>query len=326
VAPVRLAAAAPQVGESLTIAGYGGGTYRAAAGPCTQYLAPSVQHPQELVELAASARQGDSGGPIFNARGELAGVLFGEAGGRTTGAYCGRVHSFLALAVKELYQRDGSQLAVQPNGGPSQPAASVAGLTGGSPASTQSATGHGALAATAPEYWQNPSASTQVDPLGTGQPLGPRASDGQLVDDSSLDAAGTAQSSEPLAPASFYAATPSHESSVDLYSSPMGPVASIESPAIRDAQALAPSKTGSKQATLSNGVGPSGALKDDAQSADVAESSSLTWQIFAGETLIAQVKTVLACVGIVAILIHGTRAVARTSANSTKASAKRGKK
>jgi hypothetical protein len=49
-----------------------------------------------MVELSAGARQGDSGGPILNQRGELAGVLFGTAAGQTTGSYCGRVRSFLA--------------------------------------------------------------------------------------------------------------------------------------------------------------------------------------------------------------------------------------
>jgi hypothetical protein len=96
VQPVPLAAAAPRPGEPLTIAGYGSGNYRAVAGPCTQYVAPDYRMPFEMVELAASARQGDSGGPILNNRGELAGVLFGEGGGRTAGSYCGRVKWFLA--------------------------------------------------------------------------------------------------------------------------------------------------------------------------------------------------------------------------------------
>jgi len=96
VPPVELAAEAPRAGETLTIAGYGPGSYRAASGPCTQYVAPGLKFPFEMVELAASARQGDSGGPILNSRGELAGVLFGEGGGRTAGSYCGRVRWFLA--------------------------------------------------------------------------------------------------------------------------------------------------------------------------------------------------------------------------------------
>lgn len=96
VEPVPLATRAPRPGEPLTIAGYGPGTYRAATGRCTQYVAPGPNRPLEMVELATSARQGDSGGPIFNAQGELAGVLFGTGGGATMGSYCGRVRGFLA--------------------------------------------------------------------------------------------------------------------------------------------------------------------------------------------------------------------------------------
>ncbi len=97
--PVRIAARPPQRGEMLTIAGYGSGQYREATGPCTQYVAPGLEFPYEMVELAASARQGDSGGPIFNSQGELAGVLFGEGNGRTSGSYCGRVRWFLTSIV-----------------------------------------------------------------------------------------------------------------------------------------------------------------------------------------------------------------------------------
>jgi hypothetical protein len=99
VEPVRLAGQPPRPGEMLTIAGYGSGTYRAVSGPCTQYVAPGVKFPYEMVELAASARQGDSGGPILNSQGELAGVLFGEGRGRTSGSYCGRVQWFLSAVV-----------------------------------------------------------------------------------------------------------------------------------------------------------------------------------------------------------------------------------
>ena len=93
--PVPLSHRAPQLDEKLSIAGYGSGKYRFASGRCVQYISPGSNHPFEMLELSASARDGDSGGPIFNEQGELAGVLFGAARGRTAGSFCGRVRWFL---------------------------------------------------------------------------------------------------------------------------------------------------------------------------------------------------------------------------------------
>jgi len=94
--PIPIAPAPPAIGEPLSIAGYGKGPFRSEAGPCTQYLAPGSGYPLEFVELQATARRGDSGGPILNARGELAGILFGQAQGHTIGACSTRVQTFLA--------------------------------------------------------------------------------------------------------------------------------------------------------------------------------------------------------------------------------------
>jgi len=102
--PVAIAQEAPRPGEWLAIAGYGQGAYRTVKGICTQYLAPTLNLPRELVELRAAARQGDSGGPIFNSRGELAGVLFGSGGSETMGSYCGRVREFLAPLKEPFYR------------------------------------------------------------------------------------------------------------------------------------------------------------------------------------------------------------------------------
>ncbi len=109
--PVPLAIAAPRPGDTLAIAGYGSGQYRTVSGRCTQYVAPSANLPYEMVELSAEARQGDSGGPIFNERGELAGVLFGASRGTTSGSYCGRVSAFLATVLNGV---ESKQLAGTP--------------------------------------------------------------------------------------------------------------------------------------------------------------------------------------------------------------------
>jgi len=115
VEPVALSRTPPKPGDLLTIAGYGSGAYRSVSGRCTQYVAPGLRHPYEMVELAASARQGDSGGPIFNTQGELAGVLWGEGGGRTSGTYCGRVHQFVAdIIPADQLRRDAPQIVSAP--------------------------------------------------------------------------------------------------------------------------------------------------------------------------------------------------------------------
>lgn len=94
--PVTIAATPPAIGDTLTIAGFGRGPYREQSGECLDYLSPSTGYPREFVELRAAARQGDSGGPIFNQSGELAGVLFGQTEGRTIGSCSTRVRTFLA--------------------------------------------------------------------------------------------------------------------------------------------------------------------------------------------------------------------------------------
>jgi hypothetical protein len=102
VAPVSISSTAPRPGDQLTICGYGPGIYRSATGYCTQYYAPKENLPQQMVELNIEARQGDSGGPIFNSRGELAGVLFGAGQGTTLGSFGGRVDEFLASLAPDI--------------------------------------------------------------------------------------------------------------------------------------------------------------------------------------------------------------------------------
>ena len=101
--PVSIAATPPAIGETLTIAGFGRGSYREESGQCLDYLSPTTGYPREFVELKATARQGDSGGPIFNASGELAGVLFGQSDGRTIGSCSKRVREFLASVGSKGY-------------------------------------------------------------------------------------------------------------------------------------------------------------------------------------------------------------------------------
>ncbi len=132
--PIPLATTFPRPGDQLAIAGYGKGQYGVDTGRCTQYLSPGKHHPYELVELSASARQGDSGGPIFNDRGELAGVLFGSAFGRTTGSHSGRVRQFLAPLWDDFHQQrpdSNTMIAARPQPNvPTQPNRPVASIHG----------------------------------------------------------------------------------------------------------------------------------------------------------------------------------------------------
>lgn len=97
--PVTVAAQAPRIGDRLTIAGYGPrGVYLEQTGEVTQYLSPLRMSTKQFVEMRAAARDGDSGGPMFNGDGELAGVLFGQADGLTCGSCSTRVAAFLSAA------------------------------------------------------------------------------------------------------------------------------------------------------------------------------------------------------------------------------------
>jgi hypothetical protein len=104
VEPVKIAKQPPRPGDLLTIHGYGRGKYRIATGRCTTYYSPQPHYPHEMVELDVEARQGDSGGPIFNQCGELAGVLFGAGQGTTMGSFAPRVRYFLAAVAPDIDQ------------------------------------------------------------------------------------------------------------------------------------------------------------------------------------------------------------------------------
>ena len=51
--PLPITAEMPRVGEVLTIAGYGSGQYRSAAGPLSNLAAPRFGFPEEMLDLAA---------------------------------------------------------------------------------------------------------------------------------------------------------------------------------------------------------------------------------------------------------------------------------
>jgi len=182
--PVTISQQVPKEGDPLTIAGYGQGDYRAVTGRCTQFLAPSDKQPFDILELGAAARQGDSGGPIFNARGELAGVLFGEGDGRTCGSHCGRVNRFLAgvLPGGSGLPPTETMVAARPAGplaGRSAAASSGAGIVNEEPleALAGSSLGGGVSAVAASVQAGVPLPDRAAPPAGSGnfEPMAPAA-------------------------------------------------------------------------------------------------------------------------------------------------------
>ncbi len=63
------------------------------------------QPPDDWMELSGRARQGDSGGPIFDAQGRVVGVLWGTDGERVIGVQAGRIHAILAAVFPGVAQQ-----------------------------------------------------------------------------------------------------------------------------------------------------------------------------------------------------------------------------
>ncbi len=253
--PVPLAVAAPRPGDKLSIAGYGSGQYRTVSGRCTQYVAPGAHLPYEMVELSAEARQGDSGGPIFNERGELAGVLFGASRGTTSGSYCGRVSAFLT-AVLNGPGVESNQLA-----GPVPPRRTRTVIEGGS--AMKPGTSSGAHVATlAPSLPPMPPPPPPVPPAGAGA----------------------------IAAAEPYAGTsPRLTPPFDL--SPSDDAGSLSAPVHRSGTPL-------------GGSGWCDSVEDQASLSSATKPATAPWENLVGQTPFEQGKSVLAGIGILAVLLR----------------------
>ena len=95
-AAIAIAADAPRPGQWLKSCGYGrDGRYWCNRGQVRGYVRTEGTQSCETLEISGTARQGDSGGPIFNERGELVAVLWGTNGQIVGGTYCGRIRLFL---------------------------------------------------------------------------------------------------------------------------------------------------------------------------------------------------------------------------------------
>lgn len=82
----------PRQGETVWRAGFGPDeTLRELAGTVKGYVKTDRYATYETLKIDGPARQGDSGGPVYNAAGEIVGVLWGTDGSDAYATYCGRV-------------------------------------------------------------------------------------------------------------------------------------------------------------------------------------------------------------------------------------------
>ncbi|MGQ9562870.1 MAG: trypsin-like peptidase domain-containing protein [Thermogutta sp.] len=94
--PIPLAETYPAPGEPVVLAGYGRtGRFHIIPGQVLGYVASNLPQVKETLQIRGAAEDGDSGGPIVNAAGELVAVTWGTDGFRSVGTYCGRIRAFL---------------------------------------------------------------------------------------------------------------------------------------------------------------------------------------------------------------------------------------
>jgi hypothetical protein len=92
VKPLTLADEIPKPGDNIECSGFGpNGVYRYAQGPMTQFVAPSKDLPFEWIEVKVKSRQGDSGGPMVNAKGRIVGLINGTNNVITAGPCLPRI-------------------------------------------------------------------------------------------------------------------------------------------------------------------------------------------------------------------------------------------
>jgi S1-C subfamily serine protease len=123
--------ATPRDGDSLESCGYGpDGRLACNVGRFVGFRRSekTPNGPDDWLEISGHARQGDSGGPIFNEDGKLVGVLWGTNGEVVVGVQAGRIHQLLDAAVASSVEpQSASETAiVQRNPTPPKPEGSSA--------------------------------------------------------------------------------------------------------------------------------------------------------------------------------------------------------
>lgn len=115
--PVPISLEVPQIGDELWVGGYGSAPgleeFQLSSGPVLSYSIIDYSAfawlkeplPGETLMVGTAVRFGDSGGPILNRYGELAGLLWGSDGNLTMGSFCLRIQAFLTQAQFQLAHR-----------------------------------------------------------------------------------------------------------------------------------------------------------------------------------------------------------------------------
>lgn len=104
VAPLSVSAGHPMQGDTLRAGGFGQtGQWRWIVGKCQGYVRDRQgAEAATCFELAGAARQGDSGGPVLNERGEVCGVLWGTDRRETIATYSGKIRAFLSRVAAKV--------------------------------------------------------------------------------------------------------------------------------------------------------------------------------------------------------------------------------
>ncbi len=312
--PLPISDQLPRVGEVLTIAGYGSGQYRAAAGPLAGFAAPRFGFPEEMLDLAAvEARQGDSGGPIINQRGEVCGVLFGSAPGYTIGSYGGRVRQFLATVIP-----DG-----QPGSDRAGAAAGMTGLAANGPAANPTTPPANALPGSLPVAPSAANDPAWLARTGTANSPGAPPPQATALHEAPRYATGliNREQADPLTPSRGSAESALMEAPVREWAGErdaVDPKAAVDRLAsnmpLADAAAESEPPIGSRMhASLPPRLG-TGASDAEGVSVNEAPSEQLlaaVWKRFGGTTLFDQAKAVLAIIGVLAVAVQFWRMSAR---------------
>ncbi len=101
---VGLATELPAAGRLFTACGFGGSGegFRSVQGGFLGFARPKTGGAPDWFRIRGRVRSGDSGGPMFNTSGKLAGILWGTNATEITGTACGRLRLIFESAVPRL--------------------------------------------------------------------------------------------------------------------------------------------------------------------------------------------------------------------------------